>query len=265
MKKIPAIFSAALILCMIPCLFGCAYTEAKKEARAFKNNHEQDFVQAVENELGSDYKLSDVQGEIESYGELFPEGYNVRTFLTGTVKHDGKNYNAAYDVNTFTLTTDAFAGEIEESLIESLGLDPSKVQCLIGDETRDHLYEYPASAHTIEEALNSPRKIRYYIVTSEDLENIDYSKYASACKKTGNLYEVHILASDDFTNMKVFKKRYWDITITEDRYPSMYYNGSDTGIFGVYNLKEFVYIDKTAKGEIHATRYTKNEKKVTEL
>ena len=102
-------------------------------------------------------------------------------------------------------------------------------------------------------------------MTSEDLENIDYSKYASACKKTGNLYEVHILASDDFTNMKVFKKRYWDITITEDRYPSMYYNGSDTGIFGVYNLKEFVYIDKTAKGEIHATRYTKNEKKVTEL
>ena len=146
MKKIPAIFSAALILCMIPCLFGCAYTEAKKEARAFKNNHEQDFVQAVENELGSDYILSNVQGEIESYGGFFPEGYNVRTFLTGTVKHDGKNYNAAYDVNTFTLTTDAFAGEIEESLIESLGLDPSKVQCLIGDETRDHLYEYPASA-----------------------------------------------------------------------------------------------------------------------
>ena len=255
MKK-SVVCAVILVFFMIPWLSACsacAPRDVKKEANENRRKYEPDFAHAVECELGQDYTLSNVQGGIDSYGNLFPAGYTAEHYLTGVLKHDGKNYAATYDFDTGTMTTNAFVNEIIASCIDSLGLDITRVIYCTSYEDGGYSYELPTDIRIIGDILRSGKDIRYFIVTSENTGHLDFSQYTALCDHIGNLAQVHILSTDDFQNADLFKSEYRHISVWPDKNPTIYYQHPDQDVFSVFNLKGYVYIGKDSGG-IYITR-----------
>ena len=167
-----------------------------------------------------------------------------------------QTYKATYDFDQDILYTDAFVDEVFDDLIDKLKIDKSKIIYKISYEPSNYQYQFPAYVHTIEDALNERRDIFYYIVTSEDLESYDFNEYMDLCTKIHYCNMVHIFSSDDFQNMETFQKEYSRIVIGEER-GTVNYNGRDTDIIQVFNLKKYVLIGKK-NHQMYFNRYSKD-------
>ena len=250
MKKtaISAILAVLMMSCLSACS-ACASRDVRKEANENKRKYEPDFTHAVECELGQDYTLTNVQGGLEPYGSIFTVGYTAEHYLTGTLKHDGKKYSATYDFDTGVMTTNAFVNEIIASCIDTLGLDITRViYCISYEIDGGAGYELTTDIRIIGDILRSGRDFQYFIVTSENTQHLDFSKYTTLCDHIGNLATVHILSTDDFQNQDLFKRDYRHILVLPDKNPTLFYHGADQDVFGIFNLKGYVCIDRDDSG-----------------
>lgn len=258
MKKMRAFLLVTILFCMAVAFAACASPEDRREANRYAREHKKDFKQAVENAMGPNYSLSDVKGKLVPYGSVMTIGYSAEHALTGKVtdKTTKKTYKATYDFDQDILYTDAFVDEVFDDLIDKLKIDKLKIIYKNSYEPTNYQYQFPAYVHTIEDALNERRDIFYYIVTSEDLESYDFNEYMDLCTKIHYCNMVHIFSSDDFQNMETFQKEYSRIVIGEER-GTVNYNGRDTDIIQVFNLKKYVLIGKK-NHQMYFNRYSKD-------
>ncbi|MCR4649479.1 MAG: hypothetical protein K5776_10430 [Lachnospiraceae bacterium] len=256
--KFQKIFSLSVVLCLTLSLFGCNKLEENKEAKQNVSKHKAEFAQAVENEFGSNYVLSDVKGVVHyttsDYSllgeyEAFPE-------IKGTLDNNGNKYNATYNFSTQTLTTDVYSEEILDSVIERLGLDESKVVYsagidIVADRYRDSDYDHfecTSDVHTISEAMGKPGRLEFYIVTTEDIDDLSFEGYKILCKNVDKVWDVQIFSSDDPVELEHFKKHFKEIeyslnslTVPEtDDINSPYVDA-----FAKYDLKGYARIRKS--------------------
>lgn len=262
-KKTITILTAIVLLCLTVMTFaGCEQRDARKKAEAYVSQYESEFAQAVEHEFGQDWSLTDVSGSVYSWVSdyhIFTQ-YDAKNKLYGMIEHNGSKYHAVYDFDTKTLETDVYMNEILDSLVETLGMDSSKVTYSMAyNYVNVNVYGNPSTygtfesnVHTIEDALKTKKGIEFYIITSEDMEGLDIDSYAKLCKDNKKIFNVSILCSDVFTGLDHFKKHCYDIDInyahpmvpeTDD------VNSSKVDVFTKYNLKEFVRIQQTTHNE----------------
>ena len=259
MKKIRLMILATVILCLAIAFAGCVSKQTRQQANAYTKQYKKDFKQAVQTRMGSDYSLSNVSGKLEAYGSVMPIGYDAVHALTGTVKNKKthKKYRATYDFDKDILYTNAFNDEIFDDLIATLKIDKSIIITRASIETLNERYEYPSYVRTIEDALGEKRTIRYYIVTSENPDNYDFTEYLDLCKNKKFCCCVHILSSDNFSDsdIETFKQDFHDI-IPDATNVTMGYRGRD--IFSVFNLKKYVFIAEDENGKLYYNRYNRN-------
>ena len=221
-------------------------------ANDYKKQYKTEFAQAVESEFGQGYSLKKVEGVVRSWVSDYHimTQYSALRELSGILKNNGNQYHAAYLFDTKTLETDVYSDEILRSLVRTLGMDPSKVSYTMGyDYLKDHDYFlFESDVDTMEEVMKKDKGIYFYIITSQDLDGLDFDTYAQLCRNNKKIYEIYILSSDDFIELDHFKKHYKDIMIG---YPDVKVPETDktesvrTDIFLKYNLKGFVYIHQT--------------------
>jgi len=252
-KKKRTVLTALCLLClMISGITGCQKTDAYTRANEYKKQYKDDFAKAVENEFGQAYKLKNVEGSVHSWASDYHimTQYSALHELFGIIENNGNKYHARYDIDTQTLETDYFSDGILSSLVSRLGMDNSKVSYIVGyDYVHDRDYfMYPSDVQTILGVAKNPGGIIFYIVTSEDLDNLTFSSYEAFCRDNKKVYEVYILSSDNFTDLEHFKKHYRDMTVypeyatvpEDDRADSL-----TVDVYTIYNLKGFVYIHQT--------------------
>ena len=253
-KKNPIKYLTALLLTclMIFNLTGCEKGDAKRQAKEYVKQYSSEFDQAVKDEFGQGISVHDIEGMIHSWVSdyaLFLQ-YSALHKLTGLFEVDGTQYHAIYDFDTKTLETDYYAHGILNSLIVTLGLDSSKVIYALGYNYRDDLsyFVFDSGVRTMTGAVRNDKPIDFYIVTSEDINDLDFDKYARLCKNNEKIYRVYILCSDDFANLDHFVWRCHDImldrphpTVTE----TDAVDSTRVDAFEKYNLKSLVYIHQT--------------------
>ena len=253
-KKTPIKYLTALLLAcvMIVALTGCEKSDAKKQAKQYVKQYSDEFTQTVRDEFGQDCSVHDVEGIIYSWVSdyaLFLQ-YSTLHKLKGLFEVDGTQYHAIYDFDTQTLETDYYAHGILNSLIVTLGLDSSQVIYALG---YDYWYNYDyfvfdSGVRTMTGAVRNDKPINFYIVTSEDLDDLDFDTYARLCKNNKKIYNVYILSSDDFANLDHFVRHCQDIVL-EHPHPTVAEtdaaNSDRVDVFEKYDLKDFVYIHQT--------------------
>ena len=186
-------------ICFFILLFltGCVPDNVKTEAEANKNDHENEFIQIVETELGPDYSLSDVEDYIcirVSDYSLFRD-YTASSQLVGTIDHNGNTYDAMYDYDKGILYSDVFKDEIIDSLAETLGMDKSKIiyGCIINHDERDFPTLFPVENRNIEDMLASYNKgqyVEFYLVTSENVYGYDFEDYKKLCESKQKEFDI---------------------------------------------------------------------------
>jgi hypothetical protein len=259
MKKTLSVVLTAVLLCMSVFCVGCVSKQARQQANAYTKQYKKDFKTAVQTRMGSDYSLSNVSGKLEAYGSVMTIGYDAARALTGTVKNKKthKKYNATYDFDKDILYTNAFNDEIFDDLIDTLKIDKSQIITRASVETLNERYEYPSYVRRIEDALGEKRAIEYFIVTSENLDNYDFTEYRDLCKNKKFCCCVHILSADNFSDsdIETFKQDFHDI-IPDATNVTLDYHGRD--IFSVFPLKKYVFIARNEKGVPYYRRYNRN-------
>ena len=255
---------ALIVLFTILSLSGCSYFDAKKEAKANRNDHEEEFIQIVETELGPDYALSNVQGYVDrsiSDYEFFPT-YSAPSKLTGEIEHDGKKYNAMYDYDKGILYSDVFTEDIIDSLAQILGMDKSQITygCIINHNDRYFPLQFPTGNRTFEDMQVSYKggNVEFYIVTSENVYGFDFEEYRKLCELKQSEFNVYILISDDFQNPEHFKKNFYAIRDIGEQHPVVDYEYETKDVYDVYNLQGFVHINDGFNdkfGDVEVERY----------
>ena len=243
------ICQAIFAICVLLTLSGCASSDVKKKTKENVKEYEDDFAKKIESELGSDFVLSDVEGYISvwvSDYSLFPQE-GVSNQLTGKITKDGKKYDAMYNFETDELYTDYYKYDIIRSLTDTLEMDYSKVSdaVIFNQDAGTFPTLFSADYQDIGSLLNGNKgkHICIYIVTSEDLSDLDIEEYKNLCERKKGEAEVYILMSDDFKNADHFEKNCYGIFDAGGAHPEVDYKGETTDIYTLYNLKNFLLID----------------------
>ena len=237
-------------------LAACIPGDVKEQAKKNKNDHENDFVKAVEEKIGSGYVLSDVEPYITTYVsdyEILPS-YSSTSQLTGKLAYNGKEYDAMYNFDDDELYTDTFTDEILSSVCRSLGLNPTEVKCgcIFNHDNRAFNTLLCSDVHSVEDLLIAYKKnyVVIYIVTSEDVSNLDFKEYMNLCELKGSELTVNILTTDDFQNEKHFLENCYGIHNDGGPHPVVYYKNESTDVFSLYNLNGYVSIDPGAQDKL---------------
>lgn len=235
-------------------LSGCVPGDVKRQARENKEQHEGEFATAVETQLGSDYVLSDVEGCIRtvvSDYSFFPE-YSAEPCLSGIVEHNGTQYGCIYDFETGILSGNVFGSEIAATCAELMGMDRSQLTCgfVIDQNKRNEQVSYlPLSIRDINglmEAYRGKRNaIEIYIVTTEDIDDLDLTGFIESYKYMRADFEVLLFESDQLENADHFISNIYHVQDWEVSRPVVEYgnNREDKEIFLLYNLNRIIRIE----------------------
>lgn len=257
-KIISKILIIAFIFAMIPFSSACGVPgRIKREAEEYKNQHEAAFRKKVEDELGPDYKLTDVEGVISDTslrGEPRINRYVVSPSLKGKVEYNGETYDIEYYPLTDKISTDALYPEIIDDLATTLGLDKSKIifKDLVASIEFKHV-NLPSNIRTVETFLRSLHGSKWFfiIVTSEDISDKKYYDLSPL------LYElkmeelpVEIYSSDNVTDLDHLKKNYgkiaWRTATTFNKNKRLElpdYMEGEKDVFTRYNFKNAARIN----------------------
>ena len=239
--------SVMILLALSFSLTGCSSREkrkAEKTAKEYAKQYKGDFEKAVSQTFGSDAELTNVEGKVKRWiGELsFTPTYEALTELSGIMKKDGGIYHVTYNFKSKVLLSDYYNAAIMDSLIDTLGLDRSKIiytKCY-DSFNKTNWIEYPAEVVSIREALDDRYYVEFYIATSEPLADKTFDVYFMQCDAHNRLLEVNIFSSENFSNLDHFKSYCQTLELSNT-------GGSSTvrvekeakDIFSVYNLKNF--------------------------
>lgn len=257
-KIVSRILVLAFILAMIPFSSACGVPRSvKKEAEENKKQYESAFRKKVEDELGPDYILSDVEGVIVDFslhGEYRIDRYSVSPSLKGKIEHGGETYDIEYYFNTDTINTDALYPEIVADLATTLGLDRSKI--VFGDLVASIEFKHvkiSTEIRTVEAFLRELRGSKWYfvIVTGEDISDKQYKDLSPLLHELKmEELPVCIYSSDNMTDPEHFKANYGKISWST---PTLFnknkkltlpdYMEGEKDVFTRYNFKNAARIE----------------------
>ena len=246
MKKISVYSILTLFFALILFSYGCVPQKVKKRADSNKKQYEDAFIKKVEEEMGKDYVLSDVEGYIywSNWDFQWP-GYETDNSLVGKIEHDGEIYDARYYFDEDLLYTDAYYREIIEDFANTIGLDKTKISCGYCRSSDEKKPMLNSNIRTAEKMFKQYKHLGwfFYIVTEEDISDIKYFDYSAFCEKNEIEYgiTIYIYSTDNMTSPEHFEENYYMITgwQNENAHPVVGYgpDGEKKDVFDMYNLK----------------------------
>lgn len=248
------ILISILIICILSNLSGCVPGDVKRQAEENRKQHEGEFVEAVEMQLGNDYVLSNVEGYIKTHVSdysIFSE-YTAEPCLSGTVEHDGTQYGCIYDFETGILSGNVYGSEIAATCAELMGMDRSLITYgFIIDQNRslEQVSYLPLSIRDINglmEAYRGKRNaIEIYIVTTEDIDDLDLTGFLNSYKYMKADFEVFLFESDELANADHFMSNIYHVQNWEVSRPVVEFGKSreDKDIFLLYNLNRVIRVE----------------------
>lgn len=236
------VWSLVLVSCGVP-------DDVMREARDKVARYTPSFKQRVEDAYGKDAKLTDIKCEIDRVGSSpVPKlSYKTRSYLSGTIKIDGKKYDAIYQYDTDTVYDTVHTADICREIIKSLPVDSSR---FYGVRIIDSNLDYPrfrAGVDCIDNAaaagsVYSP--LRIYIVTTENLSNLktfnleSISEMKKIAKSDSFDCSITIVSCKDKSRISSLMGAVQDIQFYSSGHPEMVSkSGSTEDVFDYYGIR----------------------------
>ena len=257
MKKMTYFIVMASALIAVSFCSGCGVpNRLKKEAEENRIQYEDAFRKKVEEEIGPDYTLCDVEGKIIDMGyrglSLKPR-YIVDYALKGKLEHNGEVYDIEYYWVTGKMSTNAFYPEIAKDYATDIGLDKDKIVYSELYDSESGYFIIDSNIRTAEVFFEKFSGFIWYmdIVTEEDLSDKSFEDFKPVCNENEVFgFTVSIYSSDNITNLDDFKEHHkrigWSDPKISDEKPSLSNVPDDeSDVFARYNFKHAVHISYT--------------------